>query len=319
MDEKKPVSAPAIGPLLESDVDEADKIMRIAFGTFLNLPDPMAFLGDADYVRTRFKAAPGCAFAAKVDGELAGSVFVSHWGSAGFFGPLTVHPRYWDCGIAGRLLAPVMDSFERRGTRLAGLFTFPHSSKHLSLYQKFGFWPRFLTSVLAKTPDTAAQKTGYRLFSSLDPARQEKALEECAELTGAVYEGLDVRQEILAAARQKLGDMVLSDGERLTGFAVCHTGKGTEAGSGTLYVKFAAARPGKHAARNFETLLAAAESFAVERRTAKLAAGCNAGCESAFRFMESKGFKRELTGVIMHRPNLEGLDRKDMYVLYDWR
>ena len=25
-----------------------------------------------------------------------------------------------------------------------------HSPKHLGLYQKFGFWPRFLTAIMAK-------------------------------------------------------------------------------------------------------------------------------------------------------------------------
>ncbi len=78
----------SVRPLREGDLSEADRIMRLAFGTFLGLPDPMTFMGDASYVRTRFKADPAAAFAAEVDGELAGSNFVSNWGSVGFFGPL---------------------------------------------------------------------------------------------------------------------------------------------------------------------------------------------------------------------------------------
>jgi len=31
-------------PLGESDLPEADRIMRLAFGTFLGLPDPSGFL-----------------------------------------------------------------------------------------------------------------------------------------------------------------------------------------------------------------------------------------------------------------------------------
>lgn len=42
----------------EDDLQEADKIMRLAFGTFLGLPDPMKFMGDADYVNTRYRANP---------------------------------------------------------------------------------------------------------------------------------------------------------------------------------------------------------------------------------------------------------------------
>lgn len=38
----------------ERDLHEADRIMRLTFGTCLGLPDPMAFMGDGDYVRTRW-------------------------------------------------------------------------------------------------------------------------------------------------------------------------------------------------------------------------------------------------------------------------
>ena len=89
-----------VRPLEETDLPEADRILRLAFGTFLGLPDPSGFLGDADYVRTRWLADPAAAFAAEIDGELAGSNFVSNWGSVGFFGPLTVRPDLWN-GASG--------------------------------------------------------------------------------------------------------------------------------------------------------------------------------------------------------------------------
>ena len=43
----------SVRPLREGDLSEADRIMRLAFGTFLGLPEPMTFMGDAGYVRTR--------------------------------------------------------------------------------------------------------------------------------------------------------------------------------------------------------------------------------------------------------------------------
>lgn len=46
--------------------------------------------------------------------------------------------------------------------------------------------------------------------------------------------------EIEAVDAQGLGDMLLLLEDDLAGFAVCHTGPGTEAGSGACYVKFAA-------------------------------------------------------------------------------
>jgi hypothetical protein len=43
-----------------------------------------------------------------------------------------------------------MECFRTWGVQHAGLFTFAHSPKHITLYQKFGFWPRFLTAVMPK-------------------------------------------------------------------------------------------------------------------------------------------------------------------------
>src|SRR5688500_4307554 len=102
-----------VRPLERDDLDEADRIMRLAFGTFLGLPDPQAFMGDAGYVRTRWRADPAAALAAEVGGELVGSNFAANWGSFGFFGPLTVRPDLWDRGVARRLLERTMDLFER--------------------------------------------------------------------------------------------------------------------------------------------------------------------------------------------------------------
>jgi hypothetical protein len=80
-------------PLEQRDLVEADRIMRLAFGTFLGLPEPMKMFGDTDIARTRFRAAPDAALAAEADSKLVGSNFVTDWGSFGFFGPLSVDPR----------------------------------------------------------------------------------------------------------------------------------------------------------------------------------------------------------------------------------
>src|SRR5437773_4850354 len=87
-----------VRPLTERDLGAADRIFRLAFGTFIGLPDPMAFAGDTDYVRTRFHADPSAAFGAYENGELVGSNFAGNWGTVGFFGPLTIRPDRWDRG-----------------------------------------------------------------------------------------------------------------------------------------------------------------------------------------------------------------------------
>jgi len=217
-----------IRPLRVGDLETADRVMRTAFGTFLGAPDPQAVFGDTDYVATRFRAAPDCAWAAELDGEVVGSNFATRWGSFGFFGPLTVRPDLWDRGIAGRLMEPVMAAFASWGLRQSGLFTFPHSAKHLGLYQKHGFWPRFLNPVMSKPVEGGA--ADLSTYSALSDGEREAARKAIRALTDAVFPGLDLERELRAVHGQSLGDTVLlHEGGGLAGFAVCHCGAGTEA------------------------------------------------------------------------------------------
>ena len=45
-----------IRALTEADLPEAQRILRVAFGTFLGAPDPEQFWSDLDYVYGRFGA-----------------------------------------------------------------------------------------------------------------------------------------------------------------------------------------------------------------------------------------------------------------------
>jgi hypothetical protein len=83
---------PVIAPLSERDLPEAERIFRVAFGTFLGVPDPETFWADRDYVYGRWRAPHVTAFGASIDGNLVGSNFATKWGSVGFFGPVTVRP-----------------------------------------------------------------------------------------------------------------------------------------------------------------------------------------------------------------------------------
>jgi len=151
--------------LEEPDLPAADRVFRLAFGTILGLPDPARFAEGSEYVRCRFAADPGAAFAAEIDGELVGSAFVRRWGSVAIFGPLTIHPDHWDRGIGQRLWAERLPLLEEWGTTHAGLFTSPDSTKHVHLYQKFGFWPRFLTALTAKpVPQEVAEERVHPAF-----------------------------------------------------------------------------------------------------------------------------------------------------------
>jgi GNAT superfamily N-acetyltransferase len=317
--EALPLTTIRIRPLEEQDLDAADRIFRVAFGTFLGLPEPTTFMGDADLVATRWRADPSAAFAAEVDGRLAGANFAANWGSVGFFGPLTVTPELWGAGVGKRLMEPVMESFERWGTRHAGLFTFAQSPKHVGLYQRFGFWPGFLIAVMSRHVEMSRDRS-WTALSEVEPAERESILAACRDLTDGIHEGLDLSGEIRAVARQRLGDTVLVwEDSTLLAMAVCHVGPATEAGSDTCFVKFGAVRPGPRAERGFGRLLDACNSFAAARGVSRLVAGVSTARREAYRTLRDRGFRTDLLGVAMHRRDEPGYDRPGVFVLEDWR
>ena len=308
-----------VRPLVDGDLDEADRIFRIAFGTFLGAPDPEGFFGDADYVRTRWRAHPGGALAAELDGRLVGSNFATSWGSVGFFGPLTIAPQYWNRAIGQRMLDSTMELFTAWKTRHIGLFTFAQSAKHVGLYQKYGFWPRFLTAVMS-SPVRPGTGSGSTRMTRIGDQDRPGMIEAVGELTDAVYPGLDLSLEMEAVLAQRLGDIVLiDDNAGLQAVAICHIGAGTEAGGGACYVKFGAVRPGPGAERLFGQLIDACHTLAADHDASVLVGGANAGRDRAWRVLAGRGFRPQLQGVAMHRPNEAGYSRSDSYVIDDWR
>jgi hypothetical protein len=242
-----------------------------------------------------------------------------------------------------------MQLFSKRNTKHAGLFTSAQSPKHIALYQKFDFWPRFLTAVMSK--DVISKKNNgirsnlkwsrySKLFGNkteLYHTRQQEEKEEeerkyldvCSKLTNAIYEGLDVRVEIMSVNKQELDDTVLlwdvdhsNDGNYSrtpVGFAVCHCGPGSEAGSNTCYIKFGAVKPGPTAGNNFDKLLDACEALAAEEGISRIVAGANTGRYEAYRKMLSIGFQTDMLGIAMQRYNESGYNRSNVYVIDDWR
>ena len=210
----------------KAKLEEADRILRLAFGTFLGVPNPLEFMGDRHFLTPRWRSSHVKVLAARDAGRLIGSNVVTRWGSFGFFGPLTVLPEYWDRGVAQRLLEATMVVFERWGLRHTGLYTFAHSTKHVALYQKFGYWPRYLTAIMTG-PSEAKGAEAPTLLSSLKKSQREQAIQACGRLTHKIDKGLDLTGEIRALLAQRNGDVVLRyTGRVLDGFAVCLNGPG---------------------------------------------------------------------------------------------
>jgi len=309
-------------PLAERDLPEAQRIVRHAFGTFLGAPDLDTFWTDFDYVYGRHGAEHTVSFAADIDEALAGVNFATRWGSVGFFGPIAIRPDLWNRGLAQPLVQAVSDAFDTWGVSHAGLCTFPHSTKHVWLYQKFGFYPRHLTPVMA-APVAPGIKLSppFARYSELSPDERAEAEQASRALTDEIYDGLDLSAEIRTVAARGLGDtLLLREGtSRLAAFAICHSGPASEAGQDCLFVKFGAARSGAGAETRFAALLDGCAALARDAGMRTVLAGVNTGREEAYRQMMAQGFRARMHVVTMHRPNEAGYSRPGCFVLDDWR
>ncbi len=311
---------PVIAPLAESDLPQAERIVRVAFGTFLGAPDPETFWADRDYVYGRWNAPHVAAFGATHDGALVGSNFATQWGSVGFFGPLTVRPDLHDRGIAQALLARTVDQFDAWGATHSGLFTFAQSAKHVALYQKFGFYPRFLTAIMFAPARQSGTIPGASRFSALNDEGKAEALRTSREVADTLYPGLDLSEEIAATDAQGLGDTVLVEGAGgLAAFAICHYGPRSEAGEGFCFIKFGAVRATPSAETDYGRLLDAAEALACSAGMPNLLAGANLARQEAYQQLAARGFRTAIQGVNMHRDNEPGYCRPGVYIIDDWR
>jgi hypothetical protein len=164
------------------------------------------------------------------------------------------------------------------------------------------------------------QAVGWSRFAALSEAQQEEALQSCREVSGSLYPGLDLSEEIKTTHAQALGDTVLVEGERgIAAFAICHYGPGSEAGAGLCFVKFGAVRQGPSAERDYLRLLDACEALAAAVGMPRLLAGTNMARHEAYRHLVARGYRTEIQGVGMHRGNDPGYCRPGVYALDDWR
>ena len=113
--------------------------------------------------------------------------------------------------------------------------------------------------------------------------------------------------------------MLLRNGSHVDAVATCHIGKGSEAGSGSCYIKFGAVRPDHEAAPTFEKLFDACERVAAASGANELEAGVNTERHAAYRAMLARGFRTFLTGVSMQNGNDRGYNRQDLFLIDDWR
>lgn len=308
-----------IRPLAAADFAQADSVFRLAFGTFLGLPEPAQFMGDAQLIGHRAETFPDMSLGAFLGDALVGSALAAVWGGHAVFGPLTVAPQHWGHGIARKLSQALLDRIDAAGMRRTVLFTFPDSLKHVGLYRSLGFHPGTM-NLLAVAPAQAARIDGVLLFSREWGDNRAALLAECDSLTRDIDADLHLSAEIEVLLDKGLGEVVaLRRDGRLQGFALCHVGAGSEGGSAALYVKFAAHRPDGDGKSGFADLMAAVRDHALSVGVPSVMAGMNAARRQAFDCLSAAGFKPVVHGLTMHRGLGEGWDHADAWVIDDWR
>ena len=308
VDKGSHAASSVVSALNEKDLPEAERIFRVAFGTFLGAPDPELFWADRDYVYGRQRAPHVASFGATLNGKIVGSNFATKWGSVGFFGPITASgfARARHCpGIACQNYGTIrrLGNAARRAIHLRA-----EREPGVGLYQKYGFYARFLTAIMSSPVAPRQSTAGWSRFGELNVAQQNEALLSCQDIADTLYPGLDLTEEIRATHAQGLGDTVLLEGPGgIAAFAVCHYGPRSEAGAGACFIKFAAVRAGASAEQDYLRLLDACEALALAVRTPSLLAGANMARNEAYRHLVARGFRTEIQGVTMHRHNDPGL------------
>jgi hypothetical protein len=73
-------------------------------------------------------------------------------------------------------------------------------------------------------------------------------------------------------------------------------------------------RPGSAAASTFDQLLTVCEALAVTQSLARLEAGVNTARRETYRRMLERGFRSNVLGLAMDRPDEPGYNRPDVYV-----
>ncbi len=68
-----------VGPLKENELEEADRIVRVAFGTFLGVPNPLEFMGDRNFMTPRWRSSHTKVIAVRDGERLIGSNVVTRW------------------------------------------------------------------------------------------------------------------------------------------------------------------------------------------------------------------------------------------------
>jgi ribosomal protein S18 acetylase RimI-like enzyme len=315
------------------DVPKVQDIIEQAFGDFFERQfgtRPRQVFGGAQYVHHRWLMEPwGCFVAEETSGKLVGAAVSVLWGGLGLVGPVAVLPNHQNQGVGQQLVAACQAFFDENKVTLQGLVTYPQSPRHLAFYQKFGYRPRGLVAITARSldrgegaagPRPAKPPLGIRRFSSLEEARKKTVLLKLRRISNGIRRGMDLRKEVEIADGLALGDtLLLERGSEVIGFAIFHTPGRGEAPHGSLYLKFLAIDPRHRKPEHVQTLLGALEDVAIDAQLPRLIAPVYTYYWTAYQTLLQRGYAIDFVMVRMRRGKPVEDENPSDLVLDDWR
>lgn len=154
-------------------------------------------------------------------GAIAAFNIAHRSGVEGWMGPLAVRDDCQGAGQGKNIVRAGIDLLKRSGCSVIGLETMPRTMDNIGFYSGIGFVPARLTVTL--TLDAVTSPRAPRLLSSLRSISRDDAIRECAALVHEALPGFDYTREIELTHELSLGDtLLLYEGDRLMGFALCH-------------------------------------------------------------------------------------------------
>lgn len=151
------------------------------------------------------------AMVAEEDGEIAGSIFVSHRSPVGGVSVLTIDPQRQDSGLGRQLMQHGMETLQERGAGRQQLIQAAYHNRSLCLYAKLGFVATEMLSNMMGAPiEAEIPDRGVRPASEADA-------DACNELCRKVH-GFNRAGELANAIEQGTAKVVESGGS-ITGYA----------------------------------------------------------------------------------------------------
>jgi GNAT superfamily N-acetyltransferase len=155
-------------------------------------------------------------------GEIACFNMVHRSGVEGWMGPLAVRTEYQGSGTGKEIVERGVSWLTGEGARVIGLETMPRTMDNIGFYAGLGFAPGRLTITL--TVDAASAERAPEVLGRLSSRDRDDHLAAARGLVNELLPGYDFTRELELTDSLALGDTVLlRQGGRLAGFALCHT------------------------------------------------------------------------------------------------